>query len=62
MALKAPWVVRKSPRATGSALLMYTVPVLRTGVSGQEFDRLRILETAVVIVVDRGSVVGIATC
>jgi hypothetical protein len=41
---------------------MYTVPVLRTGVSGQEFDRLRILETAVVIVVDRGSVVGIATC
>jgi len=62
MELKAPWVVRKSPIATGSALLMYTVPVLRrTRVSGQEFDRLPILETAVVSVVGRDSVVGIAT-
>jgi hypothetical protein len=62
MELKAPWVVRKSLRATGSALLMYTVPVLRrTRVSGQGFDRLSILETTVVSVVGRDSVIGIAT-
>ena len=41
---------------------MYTVPVLRrTRVSGQEFDRQPILETIVVSMVDRDSVVGIAT-
>jgi hypothetical protein len=41
---------------------MYTVPVLRkTHVSGQKFDKLPILETTVVSVVGRDSVVGIAT-
>jgi hypothetical protein len=41
---------------------MFTVLILRTTrVSGQEFDRLTILETAVVGVVGRDSVVGIAT-
>jgi hypothetical protein len=41
---------------------MYTVLIMRiTRVSGQEFGRLPILETAVFGVVGRDSVVGIAT-
>jgi hypothetical protein len=41
---------------------MYTAPVLRrTRVSGQEFDKLPILETTLVSVVGRDSVVVIGT-
>jgi hypothetical protein len=41
-------------------MYMVSVPI-RTRISGQEFDRLPILETIVVGVVGRDSVVGIAT-
>jgi len=62
MELKAARFVRKRPRATGSALLMYTGPVLRrTRVLGQEFHMQPILETIIGSVVGRDSVVGIAT-